>query len=74
MGKVPLMTLMTAMTMNCRGSLNRMGHSPEVGGSMRSTSATKSDADVKLDAIYLFPNISPCSYRKEGVAAETNAT
>jgi hypothetical protein len=43
-----LMTLMTAMTMNCRGSLNRMGHSPEMGGSMRSTSATKSDVDVKL--------------------------
>jgi hypothetical protein len=35
------MTLMTAMTMNRRGFLNRMGHSPEMGGSMRSTSATK---------------------------------
>jgi hypothetical protein len=32
-----------------------------MGGSMRSTSATKSDADVKLEAVYLFPNISPCS-------------
>jgi hypothetical protein len=42
------MTLMTAMTMNCGGFLNRMGHSPEMGGSMRSTSATKSDVDVKL--------------------------
>jgi hypothetical protein len=28
-----------------------------------STSATNSDADVKLEAAYLFPNISPCSYR-----------
>jgi hypothetical protein len=26
-----------------------------------STSATKCDADVKLEAVYLFPNISPCS-------------
>jgi hypothetical protein len=44
-----LMTLMTAMTMNCRGSLNRVRHSPEMGdgGSMRSTSAAKSDAGVK---------------------------
>src|SRR5215203_2478478 len=25
------MTLMTAMTMNCKGSLNRVGHSPEMG-------------------------------------------
>jgi hypothetical protein len=31
-----------------------------MGGSMRSTSATKSDADVKLEAVYLFLNISPC--------------
>jgi hypothetical protein len=27
------------------------GHSPEMGGSMRSTSATKCDADVKLEAV-----------------------
>jgi hypothetical protein len=30
-----------------------------MGGIMGSTSATKSDADVKLEAVYLFPNISP---------------
>jgi hypothetical protein len=55
------MTLMTAMTMNRRGPLNGAGHSPEMGdgrGHMGSTSATKSDADVKLEAVYLFPNIS----------------
>jgi hypothetical protein len=34
-----------------------------MGGIMGSSSATKSDADVKLEAVYLFPNISPCSYR-----------
>jgi hypothetical protein len=28
------------------------------GGNMGSTSATKSDADVKLEAVYLLPNIS----------------
>jgi hypothetical protein len=40
------MTLMTAMTMKCRGSLKRVGHSPEMGDvrwarSLGSTSATK---------------------------------
>ena len=41
------MTLMTAMTMNCRGSLIRVRHSAvrsrggAMGGSMTSTSATK---------------------------------
>jgi hypothetical protein len=35
------MTLMTAMTKNCRGSLNGVGSSPEMGGNMGSTSATK---------------------------------
>jgi hypothetical protein len=33
-----------------------------MGGIMGSTSATKSDADVKLEAVYLFLNISPCSF------------
>ena len=31
-----------------------------MGGSMGSTSATKSDAGVKRKAVYLFPNIAPC--------------
>ena len=31
-----------------------------MGGNMGSTSATNSDADVKLEAVYLLPNIS-CS-------------
>jgi hypothetical protein len=33
-----------------------------MGGSMWSTSATKCDADVNLEAVYLFPNLSACSH------------
>jgi hypothetical protein len=57
------MTLMTAMTMNYRGSLKGWGTLRRwaMGGSIRSTSATKSDADVRLEAVYLYssPNTSP---------------
>jgi hypothetical protein len=54
MGKVPLMTPMTLMTMKCRGSLKVMHPSllrreTVLGaGSLRSAKATKSDAGVKL--------------------------
>jgi hypothetical protein len=63
------MTLMTAMTMNYRGSLNGVAAlflkmiDAVMGWKYRSTSATKSDADVKLEAVYLFLNISPWSHR-----------
>jgi hypothetical protein len=48
------MTLMTAMTMNCRGSLNEVRHSAletrgrAMGRSMGSARPSKSDADAKL--------------------------
>ena len=58
-----------SMTMNCKGSLKVMHPSllrretVPGAGSLRSAKATKSDAGVKFEAVYLFPNISPCSYR-----------
>jgi hypothetical protein len=39
-----------------------------MGWKSGSTSATQSDADVKLEAAYLFPNICPCSYRDRRLA------
>jgi hypothetical protein len=57
------MTLKTAMTMNCRGSLNRMGHSPEMDDG-REHGEHKCDKvrcrSGTQDASF-FPNISCCS-------------
>jgi hypothetical protein len=49
------MTLVTAMTMDCKGSLNGVAApyfemiDAVMGGNMGSTSATKSDAGVKVE-------------------------
>jgi hypothetical protein len=58
--------------MHHRGSLNGVGtlRRWEMGGSIGGAQARRSamqmcdkgDADVKFEAVYLFPNISPCSY------------
>src|ERR687883_168939 len=72
------MTLVTAMTMNRRGPLNGVGHSPEMGDGRehrKSTSATKCDAvalwfgllgDGKRDMLQLHPAAASRSPRAPG--------
>ena len=61
------MTLMTVMTMNCKGSLNRVGHSAvesrdrAMGPEKRERKAVKERCRSGTQSAYFFPNISCCS-------------
>jgi hypothetical protein len=62
------MTLMTAMTMNCRGSLNGVRHSPEMGDGREHEEHKRDKERCRCEAqsAYLFPNSSPCSHSSPG--------
>jgi hypothetical protein len=57
------MTLMTAMTMNCRGFLKGVRHSPEMddGREHEEHECDKERCPCEARSAYLFPNISCCS-------------
>src|SRR5215208_6777951 len=63
------MTLMTVMTINCKGSLNGARHSAVEsrdrvrGRQPKERKAVKERCRYEARSAYLFPNISPCSDR-----------